>query len=85
MGHMKIELDIPEFKHEISIEITLRKDGKVTCQTNNLVGEFQRDSVIENYSGSGVDSILPVNEKNEDITRPVRKSPSSGNLMNADI
>ena len=30
MGTLKLEIDLPEFKNEINLNITIKKDGEVT-------------------------------------------------------
>lgn len=43
---MKIEFDIPEFKREIKIEITLRRDGEVIYTESSTLPEFTADKIV---------------------------------------
>lgn len=72
MGILKIEVEIPEFKRELSIEITLKKDGEVSYQ----------DKVDTSYHPITPSSCQVV-EKN---TTGTSKSEllAGGNMMNLD-
>ena len=43
---MKIEFDIPEFKRELKIEITLKRDGEVIYQEASSLPEFTAEDIV---------------------------------------
>lgn len=75
MGTLKLEVNIPEFDKEITIEVTLKKDGKVTCK--GVTAPTSSLPVFE-------ESQTPEPKKN--LTNPsVSSLMQGGNMMNADF
>ena len=75
---MKIEFDIPEFKKELKIEITIRRDGEI-IHAENLVA----DNKVENKTASRESN---AKEENPGATKNsgVKKLGKGGNMMNVD-
>ena len=81
---MKIEFEIPEFEKELNINITIKKDGEVVCNTSasptliNSTTPFPKPvkekKKVENKSP----------EQNTPNTKPAGK-PVGGNLMDMDF
>lgn len=85
MGTIKIELDIPEFKDSLDINVSLVKDnsGVVKLSTKSTP-----TSAIEKSSEPSVTitSDTPVVEKISTIEeKKTTKKKSSGNMMNIDF
>lgn len=83
MGVIKIEVDIPEFKRELSIEVILRKDGEVSYQTKSDQGledmDHQYPPLVEQKRTS-----QQVARKNE-TTPDTAALTAGGNMMNLDF
>lgn len=97
MGTMRLEIDLPEFEKELSINIIIRRDGEVVYSTSSpSIGnskslsnneENKKKNVIEEKSlvnnlGDGI-----VTKKETPDEKPVggAKKKSKGNLMDLDI
>ena len=73
---MKIEFDIPEFKRELKIEITIRRDGEVVYSaSSSSAGE---DSAIEQKPITKSPASKPTEKK-------PAKSSGGGNMMNMEF
>lgn len=68
MGTLKLEIDIPDFKNEINLNITIRKDGEV-------VSTLSADQIDQSIN-------TPTTPKKRG-TKTVT-SINAGNLMNMD-
>ena len=68
MGTLKLEIDIPDFKNEINLNITIRKDGEV----------------VSTLSAEQIDQSIntPMTPKKR-VTKTAT-SINAGNLMNMD-
>lgn len=73
---MKIEFDIPEFKKELKIEVTIRRDGEVIYSAQSDTAEEQKPE----------SSTTTKAKKNTATTNTTTKSGGSskggGNMMN---
>lgn len=99
MGTVKVELDIPEFKKELKIEITIKKDGEVVCTTSPDNGRLTtRDNQslatpqgmpISNKPVVTNDPIVyskPVGNSGQSVSGGPKKGGSfGGNYMGADM
>lgn len=79
MGLIKFEVEIPNFEKELSINITIRRDGEVLYNTSSPSMEYinkntQRDinSVSNSFGNSGVDVV----EEIKPIEEPKKKKKS---------
>ena len=72
---MKIEFDIPEFKRELKIEITIRRDGEVIYSASS--------------SSAGEDSVAQKPATKSPASKPTEKKPAKssggGNMMNMEF
>lgn len=68
MGTLKLEIDIPDFKNEINLNITIRKDGEV-------VSTLSADQIDQSIN-------TPTTPKKRGIKTVT--SINAGNLMNMD-
>lgn len=68
MGTLKLEIDIPDFKNEINLNITIRKDGEV-------VSTLSADQIDQSIN-------TPMTPKKR-VTKTAT-SINAGNLMNMD-
>jgi hypothetical protein len=71
MGTLKIELDIPEFKKEVSLNITVRKDGEVLTDTTV-------SPVLDNKVTAEIPSETPKETSK-------KRGKTTGNLMGIEI
>ena len=98
MGIIKFEVDIPNFEKELSISITLRRDGEVYYSTSspsagNTNLNNSNNSSQQIIEGVDVQDKSKRKKKTEEIitnpelppiTSPVRK-PKGGNFMGMDF
>lgn len=97
MGTIKFEIDLPEFEKELSINVTIHRDGEVVYTTtsspsvdkNNtdLLGSEVRERKIEQEKINSIpvdrSTIIEDGEKSKkSLTSPKRRS---GNMMNLDL
>lgn len=83
---MRLEIDLPEFEKELSINITVRRDGEVVYSTTsspsmdslNDGGKKKNEEGIANF-GEGITA------KPSGTTTNLGKKKSKGNLMDLDI
>ena len=68
MGTLKLEIDIPDFKNEINLNITIRKDGEV-------VSTLSADQIDQSIN-------MPTTPKKRETKTAT--SINAGNLMNMD-
>lgn len=68
MGTLKLEIDIPDFKNEINLNITIRKDGEV-------VSTLSADQIDQSIN-------TPITPKKRGTKTAT--SINAGNLMNMD-
>lgn len=80
MGLIKLELDIPEFKKELNINITIKSDGEVVYSTSPSP-IVSRDNKPEEVISVASQSINDSNKiKNEKKTS--KGGAFGGNMMN---
>lgn len=86
MNTMKLEVSLPDFDKEISINITLRKDGEVVYSASS---PFNSDSDSE--QGSSVQVKTEATPTKKTTKRASKVSPDTtgagvaGNMMNIEI
>ena len=99
MGIIKFEVDIPNFEKELSINITLRRDGEVFYSTSSpSMGDINSVSDINFGKDSSVSDIVediilpekPKKKKSEKVENVIDSSTSpkksrGGNFMNLEI
>ena len=68
MGTLKLEIDIPDFKNEINLNITIRKDGEV----------------VSTLSADRVDQSVSTSTSPKRRSTKTTASTNAGNLMNID-
>ena len=68
MGTLKLEIDIPDFKNEINLNITIRKDGEV----------------VSTLSADRVDQSVSTSTSSKRRSTKTTTSTNAGNLMNID-
>lgn len=68
MGTLKLEIDIPDFKNEINLNITIRKDGEV----------------VSTLSADRVDQSVSTSTSPKRRSTKTATSTNAGNLMNID-
>lgn len=97
MGTIKFEIDLPEFEKELSINLTIHRDGEVVYTTTsspsvdnntNLLGSGSVSKISQEKmnSNTSVDREVTVLGNESESTQ--KKSPSPkrrGNLMSLDI
>ena len=80
---MKIEFEIPEFEKELSINITIKKDGEVVCNTSTSPSLIKTEPSPEPVKEKKkVENKSP--EENTPNKKPAGK-PVGGNLMDMDF
>lgn len=93
MGTIKFEIDLPEFEKELSINVTIHRDGEVVYTTTsspsvdntstNLLGSgSQRKIEQEKINSTSVDREVTINEEDKSKKSSSRRR---GNMMNLDI
>ena len=99
MGTMRLEIDLPEFEKELSINIIVRRDGEVVYSTSSpSMGSNNSKSLSnneENKKKNVIEEKSLVNNLGDEIVtkkgtpdeKPVggAKKKSKGNLMDLDI
>lgn len=71
MNNIKIELELPEFEKELSISVTLKKDGEI----------------VSTFSSPSTEIITDKQEKQPELEKVVKDSPKTnrkkagGNMM----
>lgn len=78
MSSIKIELDIPEFEKELSINVILTKDGEVYYK--NTEEPIKGNTKIDEKPSS-----TPKKEKKVAASAAATNSSFGGNMMNLDI
>ena len=68
MGTLKLEIDIPDFKNEINLNITIRKDGEV----------------VSTLSADQIDQSINTPTTSKKRVTKTATSINAGNLMNMD-
>lgn len=68
MGTLKLEIDIPDFKNEINLNITIRKDGEV----------------VSTLSADRVDQSVSTSTSSKRRSTKTTTSTNASNLMNID-
>lgn len=68
MGTLKLEIDIPDFKNEINLNITIRKDGEV----------------VSTLSADRVDQSVSTSTSPKRRSTKTTTSTNASNLMNID-
>lgn len=96
MGTIKFEIDLPEFEKELSINVTIHRDGEVVYTTtsspsvdnttNLLSSGSQRKIEQEKINSTSVDreSTIIENEA-EKPKKSVTSTRRKGNMMNLDL
>lgn len=96
MGTIKFEIDLPEFEKELSINVTIHRDGEVVYTTtsspsvdnttNLLSSGSQRKIEQEKINNTSVDreSTIIENEA-EKPKKSVTPTRRKGNMMNLDL
>ncbi len=79
---MKIEFDIPEFKRELKIEITIRRDGEVIYSDTTFTPDADRIPAVDNK----VDNKTTRRKSPASSSKPAEEKPAfglgGGNMMN---
>lgn len=81
---MKIEFDIPEFKKELKIEITIRRDGEVIYCDTASTSDADRTPAVDNK----VDNKTTRRKSPASSSKPADAQPGpafglgGGNMMN---
>ena len=81
---MKIEFDIPEFKKELKIEITIRRDGEVIYTDTAFSPDADRTPAVDNK----VDNKTTRRKSPASSSKPADAQPGpafglgGGNMMN---
>lgn len=70
---IKINLELPEFDKELSISVTLRKDGEVITTSSSSPG------VVTEVSGGELTPVLPETERK--TTTKSKRGDNKSNLM----
>ena len=78
---MKIEFEIPEFKSELKIEITIRRDGEVVYSTSSSADEFPVDNKVDNKTTRKAKSLAPSSSTSA-TERTTAEGKGGGNMMN---
>lgn len=95
MGTIKFEIDLPEFEKELSINLTIHRDGEVVYTTTsspsvgnntNLLSsgsnrKIEQEKIISNTS---VDREV-TNLKDEEDAQKKSSPKRRGNMMNLDL
>ena len=82
MGTIKIELDLPEFKEELEINIVIRKDGEIVTKVGGSGSSFPITSTMS--PPQPIDSDIAESTVDRK-TAPKPRKRSTGNLMGADL
>lgn len=79
---MKIEFDIPEFKRELKIEITIRRDGEVIYSDTAFTPDADRTPAVDNK----VDNKTTRRKSPASSSKPAEEKSAfglgGGNMMN---
>ena len=79
---MKIEFDIPEFKRELKIEITIRRDGEVIYTDTAFSPDADRTPAVDNK----VDNKTTRRKSPASSSKSAEEKPAfglgGGNMMN---
>ena len=79
---MKIEFDIPEFKRELKIEITIRRDGEVIYSDTAFTPDADRTPAVDNK----VDNKTTRRKSLASSSKSAEEKPAfglgGGNMMN---
>lgn len=75
---MKIEFEVPEFEKELSINITIRRDGEVVCNTSTS------PSLVKNVPESTKKKKVESNKSEGNTPDKPAGKLVGGNLMNLD-
>lgn len=91
MGTIKIDLDLPEFKDELQINIVIKKDGEVICNANNDLGTNNSEvNALQPSSLSKIADEESKKSKKKETSeikeeKPAKKKAVGGNFMNSDL
>ena len=77
---MKIEFEIPEFKSELKIEITIRRDGEIIYASSSA-DEFPVDNKVDNKTTRKAKSLAP-SSSTPATERTTAEGKGGGNMMN---
>lgn len=87
MGTIKIDLDLPEFKDELQINIVIKKDGEVICNANDLGTNNSEVNALQPSSLSKIADEESKKSKKKETSgvkeeKPAKKKAVGGNFMN---
>ena len=82
MGTIKIELDLPDFKEELEINIVIRKDGEIVTKVGGSGSSFPAISTPSTKPATDSDIAESTVDRK---TAPKPRKKSTGNLMGADL
>jgi len=88
MGTIKIDLDLPDFKDELQINIVIKKDGEVICNANNDLGTNNSEvNALQPSSLSKIAEEESKKSKKKETSevkeeKPTKKKAVGGNFMN---
>ncbi len=86
MGTIKIELDLPDFRDELEINIVIKKDGNIIAKVGDDKSPALAPTVSENIDENKSPVVSIVDKK---ATRTKSKSTTTkkraGNLMDMDF
>jgi len=75
MGNIKIEFELPEFKNELVVSVTLKKDGEVTT-----VSSSSPEGIRTTIDDSGSAWKQGITEPKKKVTKKTTTT-QSGNMM----
>lgn len=92
MGTIKFEIDLPEFEKELSINVTIHRDGEVVYTTTTSSSSVDKSNNTNLLSSLGSKpeqekciSVDGDKQKEEKPKKALTTSRRGGNLMNLDI
>ena len=75
MGTIKFEVEVPDFESEISINVTIKRDGKVITTNNSTPSSFPTQELRKEPK-------LEQNNETKKPEIPTSKGEFGGNMMN---
>lgn len=89
MGTIKFEIDLPEFEKELSINVTIHRDGEVVYTTTSSPSVDKQPSTnfLSSLGSKPEQEKISVDGDKQKEEKPKKTSTSrrGGNLMNLDI
>lgn len=78
MGNIKIEFELPEFKNELVVSVTLKKDGEVTTVSSSSPEGIR--TTIDDSGSAWKQGTFETTEPKKKVTKKTTTT-QSGNMM----